>query len=229
MDVPPRIDPPASSLWRWPIVIVILTIAALLIGSRLINKTAQSFAPTITNTTLIQSSVTRLQQEAKFVVMTAQINVEVKRTSEKVAFYNMIDFGDTVATVRTRNNKAQYYIDLSQISEKDFQLNGKNLVVHVNDPRVDEGIVEVQTDPAQIEIETEVGWGRLSARSGQRVKDEAVAALRQAVIDEARAAIYVKLARDNAKEKVSALLSPLVTQMGVTNVVIDFKNKKRTD
>lgn len=229
MEAPPRIDPPASSLWRWPIVIVILTLAALLIGSRLINKTAQSFAPTITNTTLIQSSVTRLQQEAKFVVMTAQINVEVQRTSEKVAFYNMIDFGDTVATVRTRNNKAQYFIDLSQISEKDFQLKGKNLVVLVNDPRVDEQIVEVQTDPSQIEIQTEVGWARLSARSGQRVKDEAVAALRQAVIDEARAAMYVKLARESAKEKVAALLSPLVTQLGVTNVTIDFKNKKRTD
>jgi hypothetical protein len=225
------IEPSAKSLWRWPLVIIVLLIAVLWIGSRMFVKATKSFAPTITNTTLIHSSVTRLQQEAKFVVMTAQINVEVRRSSEKVAFYNLLDFGDTVATVRTRNNKAQYYVDLSHMADSDFQLNAnaKSLVVMIPDPRVDEEIVEVQTDPSQIEIETEVGWGRLSARSGQRVKDEAVAALRQAVIDEARAAIYVKLARDNAKEKIAGLLSPLVSQMGVTNVVIDFKNKKRTD
>lgn len=231
MEVPPQINPPRTGQWRWPVVVIVLFLATLFVANRFITKTTKSLAPTITNTTIIQSSVTRLQQEAKFVVMTAQINVEVQRTSEKRAFYDLVDFGDTVATVRTRGNKAQYYIDLSQVAESDFKLeaNNKRLVVTVPDPRVDEQIVEVQSDPSQIEIQSEVGWGRLSARSGERVKNEALQALRDAVLSEARSAVYIKLARQNAEEKVAAVLSPLASKLGVTNIVVDFSNKKRTD
>ena len=71
--------------------------------------------------------------------------------------------------------------------------------------------------------------GRLSARSGERVKNEALQALRDAVLSEARSAVYIKLARQNAVEKVAAVLSPLASQLGVTNIVVDFSNKKRTD
>ena len=49
------------------------------------------------------------------------------------------------------------------------------------------------------------------------------------VKEKQRVESLVKLARENAKEKIGAMLSPLVNQMGVTNVIIDFKNKKRTD
>lgn len=231
MSVPPQINPPRQSLWVWPLIIIAIVSITAVLALRVLNRTTKNLAPTITNTTIIQSSVTRLQQEAKFVVMTANINVEVQRTSEKRAFYDLVDFGDTVATVRTRGNKAQYYVDLSNIQENDFKLEGNNkrLVVTVPDPRVDDQIVEVQSDPSQIEIQTEVGWGRLSARSGQRVKDEALRALRDAVLSEARSAMYIKLARQNAEEKVAALIDPLAKQLGVTNVLIEFTARKRTD
>jgi hypothetical protein len=231
MDVPPKIEPSGSSGWRWPLVLLLIVVAGFLIASRTITQTSKSFAPTINNTTIINTSVTRLQQEAKFVVMTANIDVEVRRTSEKRAFYDLVDFGDTVATVRTRGNRAQYVVDLSHITDKNFKLEGENkrLVVSVPDPRVDDKIVEVQSDPSEIEIETEIGWGRLSARSGQKVRDEAVRALRQAVVDEARSAIYIKLAREHAEEKITDMLAPLTKQLGVTNVVIEFKFRKRTE
>jgi hypothetical protein len=47
--------------------------------------------------------------------------------------------------------------------------------------------------------------------------------LRDAVIAEAKSPIYVDLARKNAEDKVAGLLNPLVKQMGVTNLTVEFR------
>jgi len=209
-------------MWRWPVVALVLVAGLLYTANRALNTATKTLAPTYTSTTLIQTSVTRLQQEAKLVVLSADVTVEVTRTSSKIV-WDMLDFGDTVATVRSRGNRAQYYVALDKISEKDFQLSGGSLKVTVPEPRVDESIVEVQSDPERMEVKTDIGWGRLDKRSGELARMEAKKGLRQAVIAEAKTPVYVELARKNAREKLEGLLNPLVTQLGVTNLTVEFR------
>jgi len=127
--------------------------------------------------------------------------------------------------VRAKGNRAQYFVDLNGIKESDFRLSngGKSLVVTVPQPRVDESIIEVQSDPNQIEVQTKVGWLRTDKRSGEITRTEAKQALREAVVAEAKSQIYLDLARKNAQDKVTGLIDPLVKQMGVTNVTVEFR------
>ena len=218
--------PPESvwALWRWPLVLLIIFAGTLYTANRMFTRATKSLAPSYNTTTVIQTSVNRLRQEAKLVVLSADVTVEVTRTSSKILF-ERLDFGDTVTTVRTKGNRAQYFVDLNGIKESDFRLSngGRNLVVTVPQPRVDESIVEVQSDPSQIEVQTKVGWLRTDKRSGEITREEAKKALRDAVIAEAKSQIYVDLARRNAEDKVAGLLNPLVKQMGVTNLTVQFR------
>lgn len=211
-------------MWRWPLVLLIVFTATLISVNRFVNRATRSLAPSYSSTTVIQTSMQKLRQEAKLVVLSADVTVEVTRTSSKILF-DRLDFGDTIATVRTRGNRAQYFVDLNGIKEKDFKINngGQNLIVTVPEPRVDESIVEVQSDPSHIEVQTKVGWLRTDKRSGELARAEAKKALRDAVVAEAKSQIYLDLARKNAQEKVAALLNPLVTQMGVTNLTVQFR------
>jgi hypothetical protein len=211
-------------LWRWPIVLLVIFAGTLFTINRMFMRATKSLAPSYTNSTVVQTSVNRLRQEAKLVVLSADVTVEVTRTSSKILF-DRLDFGDTVTTVRTKGNRAQYFVDLNGIKESDFRLStdGRNLVVTVPQPRVDESIVEVQSDPSQMEVQTKVGWLRTDKRSGELTRDEAKKALREAVVAEAKSQIYVDLARKNAQDKVAGLLNPLVKQLGVTNLTVEFR------
>jgi hypothetical protein len=211
-------------MWRWPLVLLIIFTGTLITLNRAFNRATKSLLPSYTTTTVIQTSVQKLRQEAKLVVLSADVTVEVTRTSSKILF-DRLDFGDTVTTVRTKGNRAQYFVDLNHIKESDFHLSngGQNLVVTVPEPRVDETIVEVQSDPDQMEVQTKVGWLRTDKKSGELTRAEAKKALRDAVISEAKSQIYVDLARKNAQEKVAALINPLVKQMGVTNLTVQFR------
>jgi hypothetical protein len=211
-------------LWRWPLVILVIFTATLYTANHFLNRATKSLMPSYSSTTIVQTSVQKLRQEAKLVVLSADVTVEVTRSSSKILF-DRLDFGDTVTTVRTKGNRAQYFVDLNGIKESDFRLSGggRNLIVTVPDPRVDESIVEVQSDPNQIEVQTKVGWLRTDKRSGEITRAEAKKALRDAVVSEAKSQIYVDLARKNAQEKVAALLNPLVKQMGVTNLTVEFR------
>src|ERR1041385_6028503 len=155
-------------MWRWPLVLLIIFTATLITVNRFVNRATRSLMPSYSTTTVIQTSMQKLRQEAKLVVLSADVTVEVTRTSSKILF-DRLDFGDTVTTVRTKGNRTQYSIDLNNIKESDFRLknDGKTLIVTVPEPRVDESIVEVQSDPNQIEVQTKVGWLRTDKRSGE--------------------------------------------------------------
>lgn len=211
-------------MWRWPLVLLVIFVGAFYTANRFINRATKALQPSYTTTTVINTSVSKLRQEAKLVVLSADVTAEVTRTSSKILF-ERLDFGDTVTTVRTKGNRAQYYIDLNGIKESDFFIrgDGKSLIVTVPQPRVDETIVEVQSDPSKIEVQTTVGWLRSDKRSGELTRTEAKQALRDAVIAEAKSQIYVDLARKNAEDKVIAVLNPLVKQLGVTNVTVQFR------
>jgi hypothetical protein len=211
-------------MWRWPLVLLIIFAGVMYTVNRSVNRVTKSLMPTYTTTTVIQTSMQKLRKEAKLVVLSADVTVEVTRTSSKILF-DRLDFGDTVTTVRTRGNHAQYFVDLNGIKESDFRLSNddKNLVVTVPEPRVDESIVEVQSDPNQMEVQTKVGWLRTDKKSGELTRAEAKKALRDAVVSEAKSQIFVDLARKSAQDKVTDLLNPLVKQMGVTNLTVQFR------
>jgi hypothetical protein len=218
--------PSALALWRWPLVALIFFVGVLFVANRFVGNVSKSLAPTYNTSTVIQTSVTRLRQEAKLVVLSADVTVDVQRTNSKIVF-DLFDLGDTVVTVRAKGNRAQYFLPLDEIKESDFKLSNDNhsLTVTLPPPRVDESIVEVQSDPDQIEVKTDIGWGRMDKRSGELARAEAKRSLREAVVREAKTPVFVELARKNAREKVSALLTPLVTQLQVTNLAIEFRNR----
>ncbi len=222
MDSPP--EKSVWTQWRWPLVAIIVFVGTLLVANRVLTRLTQPIGPSYTSTTLIQSSVSRLRQEAKLVVLSADVTVEVTKTSSKILF-DRLDFGDTVVTVRTRGNRAQYFVPLDEIRDNDFHVSagGRSVTVSIPAPRVDDTIVEVQTDPSQMEIKTDIGWGRLNKRSGELARAEAKRSLRDAVINEAKTPVYVEIARKNAQEKVAALLNPAIKQMGVTNLTVTFR------
>lgn len=212
------------SAWRWPIVFLALFAGVLYTINRWMDHAVRAFTPSYSSAAIVQTSVTRLHEQSKLVVLSADITVEVTRTSSKI-LWDVLDFGDTVATIRTRNNKAQYFVPLNKITAQDFHFsaNNRSLTLTVPEPRVDEEIVEVQSDPNQIEVQSKVGWGRLNKRSGELARVEAKRGLREAVVAEAKSQTYIDLARKNAKEKIGAFMLPSITPLGVTNLTVEFR------
>src|SRR5262245_27072576 len=110
-------------MWRWPLVLLIIFAGILYTFNRVFNRATKALLPSYSNTTVVNTSVQKLRQEAKLVVLSADVTVEVTRTSSKILF-DRVDFGDTVTTVRTKGNRAQYSIDLNGIKESDFYIRG---------------------------------------------------------------------------------------------------------
>lgn len=172
-----------------------------------------AFKPTVNYTTLISGAVGRLQQESKLVVLRAEVAAEVTKESQKMQrlFGYDLDLGTTTVRVRARENQVQFFIPLSSLSDKSFEYRAreKRLVFRAPTPRLDTNLVEVQSDPAKIEVDTQVGWARLDTYSGQFLRDEAKRALRPAVLAVANNELLTDKAKLAARESLQALLRPV--------------------
>jgi hypothetical protein len=89
----------------------------------------------------------------------------------------------------------------------------KRLTVRLPAPKLDEEVVEVQSDPGKIEFRTDVGWARLNSRSGQFLREQAQRELRHAIIREGQNPLYIEKAKGNARESLKKLLEPMAGQL----------------
>jgi hypothetical protein len=188
---------------------------------------AKATQPQVTISTVIQTSLERLRKESKLVVYTADVAVMVTKVSDKKLLSGKLDLGTTTVRVRAAGNKAQIVIPLSDLEESDIEFDdAKNLfIVTLPPPRVDETLVEVQTDPTFYEVQTEVGWARLDKFSGEALREEAKRELRGAVIEEASHPRIIDAARDSGREQIAALLEAVVKPMRPeATVAIEFKD-----
>jgi len=115
---------------------------------------------------------------------------------------------------------------LKDLSEGGFQFNEaeNKLTITLPPPRVDETLVEVQTDPTYYEIETDVGWARLDGFSGDFLREQARRELRPAVLLEAGNPRIVKAAEESGREKVAALMEAVIKPIRPdTTIAVEFK------
>ncbi|MCC6488215.1 MAG: DUF4230 domain-containing protein [Candidatus Hydrogenedentes bacterium] len=174
---------------------------------------AAAFKPNVDVNTTIHRSIDELKKEAKLVVLTASVDVELSKTSEKRILWDMLQLGDTSVRLRVPGNKVQYYIPVAGLSQENFEYDPStgSVCLHLPEPLLDREFVDVQSNPDTIEVETQVGWGRLDAFSGKFLEHEARRALRESVLDEGSSKLLADKARTEAESVVTALLSNLTT------------------
>jgi hypothetical protein len=228
---------------KWPLAFALVAIVAIITAAiflhrnnpvgqaaKVVEAWAGLFKPTINQQTIIYSSLARLTNESKLVVMTATMDVEITKSSEKKYLGDRVDLGTTVVRLRAHDNKAQYIVALKDLSASNFSYDeaAKKVTLRVPAPRVDHAVVEVQSDPSRIEVEVKAGWARLSAFSGAALLDEAKSDLRLAILQNAQSEVYLDRARESATERLRQLLQPLADSLnsGVT-LEIEFERRPR--
>jgi hypothetical protein len=228
---------PTEQRSHWPLAIAAICIALVALAAFMFKTCAgkpaelaatlqEAAKPQYNITTIIQTSLERLREESKLVVYTADVAVMVTKFSEKKTLYGKLDLGTSVVRVRSAGNKAQIIVPLNELSAGDFEYNESlhRLTVTMPPPRVDETLVEVQTDPTYYEIETELGWARFDKFSGDFLRDQARRDLRPAVIDEANHPRIIKMAEESGREKLAALLEAAIKPVDPNlQVEVDFK------
>jgi hypothetical protein len=235
----PEDSPAPHAPSRWPIAIAAIFISLIVLAgfvfktcadkpSRVAEGLGKALQPQVSISTVIQSSLERLRDESKLVVFTANVSVMITKFSDKKTLYGKLDLGTTTVRLRASGNKAQLIIPLKHLASSDFQYDesADQLTVTLPPPRVDEGLVEVQTDPAFYEIETDPGWARLDRFSGDFLREQARRDLRPAVVQEASHPRIIKMAEESGKEKIAALLEASIKPMRPnTKVIIEFKER----
>lgn len=172
---------------------------------------AAAFKPTVNVNTTIHHAIGELKKEAKLVVLTAGVDVEVQKTSEKAILWDYLQLGDTSVRLRAQDNKVQYYIPVAELSRENFEYDAESgaVCLHLPEPVLDTDFVDVQSDPDRYEVETEVGWGRLELYSGRYLEEEARRTLRGAVLEEGGSELLRERARKEAGQVVTAMLANL--------------------
>lgn len=181
-------------------------------GRSALDNIAEAIRPRVVERTVITGALARLHDEAKLVVLTAETDARVTKTSDKATFWG-IDLGQTRVDLWASGNKVQYVLPLDEI-ERDwawYDTDGNVLRVVAPEPVLDEQLIEVQSDPEKIRVQTELGWARLDRYSGQFLRREARKDLRPAVIEQGKSVLLVDRARNNAEilleEKLRVMLA----------------------
>jgi hypothetical protein len=171
------------------------------------ERLAGALRPQVNIETIVSTAIGPLREEGKLVVMTTEVNVEVAKTSEKRILWDYLDLGDTTTRLRVRENRVQYYIPIDRltIDNMEFDPVENCLVLRVPEPILDTELVDVQSDPGKMDVETDVGWARLQSFSGEYVENEARRELRGAVINEGRNPLLIDRARKEAEAAVLEL------------------------
>ncbi|MFA6244948.1 MAG: DUF4230 domain-containing protein [Candidatus Hydrogenedentales bacterium] len=193
-------------------------------AGRLADGLRGAFKTEVNYRTTFLGAIESARESGKLVVYTQTVTAVVAKTSEKtyaIKFIGDIKVGDTVTSLRAQGNKVQYFIPLDAIDESDFSYDPEQKCLTVSLPRpvLDKEMVEVQSNPDFIEIQTNVGWGRLGSYSGAFLEEQAKRELRDAVISEGSKPMLQEKADAEGESLVrTKLLAPLVQALadGVT-------------
>lgn len=190
---------------------------------------ADAFRPRIDSKVVLSGTIERLQTEGKLVVLTADVQAEARSSSRKI-FLGFVDLGETSVRVRAPA-KVQYVVPLRNISRDDFTFDAESrrLVLAVPRPRLDTSIVEVSTNPAEVEIDRSVGWLRLDSYTGKYDEHRARRLLRNAAIHAGRSGYWSDQAQQSAGAELRRLLAPLIDALAddVTLVIAFHDDRSR--
>lgn len=197
-------------------------------AGRLADGLRGAFKTEVNYRTAFVGAIESARASGKLVVYTQTVTAVVEKTSEKkyaIKFLGDIKMGDTVTSLRASGNKVQYYIPLDELDESDFSYDAsaKCMTVTLPRPSLDTEMVEVQSNPEFIEIQTNVGWGRLGSYSGAFLEEQAKKELRDAVLKEGSKPLLREKADAEAETLVKTnLFAPLIQSLadGVTLKVL---------
>jgi hypothetical protein len=187
------------------------------------DRLGDGLKPEITIRNIVANQVTKIRQESKLVVLTADLDATVSRTEEMRVLWGYLNLGTSEATIQVRGNKVQYYVPLAGFTADNmtYDKTRGRVVIRVPQPVLDRDIVEVQSDPGMIFVRKERGWARLPS-SPERLEDESRAMLRAEVLKAGDAPSVHDRARVEARKVLARLFGDLtlVLRDGVT---LDFE------
>lgn len=194
----------------------------------------QEFATEVNITNISYHFLEKVRKESKLVVMTAEVSVNIERSSKKIKkiLWVHLNLGTTVVEIKIPGNKVQYILPVDHMSADDFKFDSetRELTVLIPSPIIDKEIVEVQNDPAKITVRKQIGWGRLQEYSGKYLEKRIKADLRNEVIKAARSELLVEKARENAITTVTNLIKNLLKKHASdVKIIVKFKNAQWDD
>lgn len=174
-----------------------------------------------------QLIITKLvdEQPTSFLV-TGYLDVTADITQENTKylfpdyFDDDLSLGTTRSTVRLPG-RISYGVDLTQLKPDAIVLQQDSIVV------ITLGAIEMQSVEADLEnmqIQTDVGWARLSSRSGRTVERKAIMFAQQALKDQAGQHLQTSGQPVlNTQRALEQLLIPVLRTAGIANPVIRFR------
>ena len=174
-----------------------------------------------------QAVITRLideRQESFLIAGYLDIDAEVTQANTKYFFpeyfENQFSLGTTRSTVRLPG-RATYGVDLSRIYPVSVTLEADSIVV-VSISGLE--IKSVEPKLAEMQIQTEVGWARLSARSGRTVERRAIVFAQEALRKEAEEHLTTSSQPLlNAEVAMGHLLVPVLQAAGIRNPIVKLR------
>lgn len=145
---------------------------------------------------------------------------------------------ETTLRMVARDNRVQYCVSLSNLSANDILYDGATgkLSLFLPELRLDEELIQVQSDPAKIWIMTEKGfYDRLTdwfSGNTHKIHAQMRGKLRELVIAEANSPENLALARKNAALELSNLVKVLADKVGghlISKVDISFGNYRELE
>lgn len=128
-----------------------------------------------------------------------------------------IELGRTKVEIFAEGNRVQYVIPLEKREGSEAELAWNlddpkaEVVVTLPPPRVDETLVEVQSDPTRLRVQIDRDWAD-HVVGDDRARDEALAAIREAVVREASSEIALFEVREKARATVVEMLRALLPE-----------------
>jgi hypothetical protein len=194
-------------------------------AEHIVDRLADLLRPNFSAKTIVFNAVGEMTKRKKLVVLTAAVTAEIHKENTK--WWLGVNWGTTTVDLKAPG-KVQYYVPLEGFAARDITVaaDGRSVVVHVAGPVMDREIVEVESDPAKIEVRTEAGWGRLQAWSGKALEDSTKAELRRYVLEAGDAPLVHAEAERAAREAVTEIMKPLAEALreGV-EVKVEFVKK----
>lgn len=220
IDERPQKNP--SKYWAFAVVCIVAILTAGFIAYKFsmgfhdtVNKV---FRPNVYNVEITLNTIGKLQQESKIIVLTAELTVDVERSSTKRFMWDYYNLGTTTVRMKVPGNKVQYYIPTDSLDEKSiaWDADKQELVLNLPDPILDEEIVEVQSDPKLIQVQKDIGWARLDAYSGKAMENQIKSELREKVIEAGKHELLLEKAKVNAEKVIKDLFEKLKKEKDLT-------------
>lgn len=181
--------------------------------------------PALTDEEVRQVVVATIQREVPasfFVTGTLDIpaTVTVENTKYLLPDFFRFNLGTTRATVRVPG-RVSYGFDVGALRPEAIQM-GEDGLIEVTLPEL--SVFSVEPDLERMEVETEVGWARLHASSGQRVEQKAIGLVRRALRQQGEQHLARSTQpRVHTAEALEKLLTPMLEAAGLPDPRFRFQ------